>query len=564
MDCDFLRNIYLLSNGDINCGRDEPGYDLRVNIHSKSGEIDLSRWDKQYNAVAKRLSNNKIPFKQCINCKIFWPAAEIINTTTESSRIIRTLVVEPTVLCNISCTNCAPIKERKYLREKTNSGKLYLSEETFENTLTQLKERNITIDNIEFQGFGEPLVAKRLPELITKARDYFPESRLSLISNGISKSLNESVFKDLDYVIFSIDGVSQETYEPYRIMGDFYNAISNMNKVVEYKKNKEGFNYKVIWKYIIFRHNCSRENLQKAVELSDEISVDELRFIISDFGPISTKFHKFGNALNTKLFDNSLYCDQYESASLLSINKLADELNIDSPFSIELNDRENITMFNMIVHRSNLLFAVNIAKRDFECDPENSKLLIRYCLKVLERTYGYAGVNYAYILKEDMELLSEIYSLTILIFNEQETLEIFEQHNSLFMLSKLEILDNSNEISLKFISYRNVLRKNEVRFISENNDPSVLIFSEELKSLSGKCKVIINVNYFTKSIKDINPQLFYDTGYGFNEEESARVNIIDGEVTFNLDTNKIHRLRFDPLDSVGEFEILSINYIQLF
>lgn len=116
MDCDFRRNFYLISNGEVNCGRDEPGYDLRVRIHDSNGGVDFSRWEKQFSAVSKKLANKKVPFDKCVTCKLLWPASFYEGS---HSRKMRTIVVEPTVLCNISCTNCTPIKQRKYLREET-------------------------------------------------------------------------------------------------------------------------------------------------------------------------------------------------------------------------------------------------------------------------------------------------------------------------------------------------------------------------------------------------------------------------------------------------------------
>lgn len=563
MDCDFRRNFYLISNGEVNCGRDEPGYDLRVRIHDSNGGVDFSRWEKRFSAVSKKLANKKVPFDKSVTCKLLWPASFYEGS---HSRKMRTIVVEPTVLCNISCTNCTPIKQRKYLREETKSGKLYLSEDILLETLQYLKGSDVCVENVEFQGFGEPLLVKKLPDLVEIGKKIYPEARMSLISNGISKSLNSELFEHLDYVIFSIDGVSQETYEPYRIMGNYRSTIENLEKVCLLKKKDSKYSYKVIWKYILFSHNCNREHLLEAARIAEQLGVDELRFIISEVGPVPVDFHRFGNQLNEYLFDPSLYCDQYESVKLEFAKEKANDLNIQNPFPDFHEFNLEVSMFNMISNFNNLQSALNIAEENLRLgDVKNARLLFRYIFEMFSRVYGSAGVNYSYILNKHSLMLSKVYALCMIHLSDSELREFSDRFLPILTLIKRSNSENcSDEVMPEFrlVPANHLTLEEDGSYVSIGNDPILSVFYNRLPTGDGfhQFQVKIDFEEYAKFDKGLEAQLFFDTGKGFNEEESVRAAYSEGIVTFLVPSiNPVVALRLDPAETECKFTIVGFN-----
>jgi len=70
----------------------------------------------------------------------------------------------------------------------------------------------------------------------------------------------------------SVDGASQETYEIYRVGGDFDAVIENAAEVNELKK-KLGSEYpRMIWKFIVFAHN--EHEIPRAKQMAQELGME--------------------------------------------------------------------------------------------------------------------------------------------------------------------------------------------------------------------------------------------------------------------------------------------------
>ena len=74
--------------------------------------------------------------------------------------------------------------------------------------------------------------------------------------NFVSEEALEALVKyPLRSITCSIDGASPETYEKYRVRGNFDKVIANIRRINEYKRQyKSGFAM-LNWQFIIFGHN---------------------------------------------------------------------------------------------------------------------------------------------------------------------------------------------------------------------------------------------------------------------------------------------------------------------
>lgn len=89
---------------------------------------------------------------------------------------------------------------------------------------------------VRLDGLGEPLLHENCYELIKYATDLglstMLSSNLSIIPGGVSALIDSG----LSHIIVSIDGLTQDVYEKYRVGGNLTNVLSNLNELIAAKK----------------------------------------------------------------------------------------------------------------------------------------------------------------------------------------------------------------------------------------------------------------------------------------------------------------------------------------
>ena len=82
---------------------------------------------------------------------------------------------------------------------------------------------------MQFYFQGEPLLNKQLPEMIAKAHAQGLYTIVSTNAQLLTQSLaNRLVKSGLDHIIVSIDGISQASYEAYRVGGKLHLALDGL------------------------------------------------------------------------------------------------------------------------------------------------------------------------------------------------------------------------------------------------------------------------------------------------------------------------------------------------
>ena len=91
---------------------------------------------------------------------------------------------------------------------------------------------------------------------------------------------------ELDRLIVSCDGTTQESYSRYRHGGNFDTVVRFMRDCKQH-----GSQHTLLeWKYILFEFNDSDQHLEQAQRLAEDIGVDSLLFIITNSKWRSTRF----------------------------------------------------------------------------------------------------------------------------------------------------------------------------------------------------------------------------------------------------------------------------------
>jgi radical SAM protein with 4Fe4S-binding SPASM domain len=122
---------------------------------------------------------------------------------------------------------------------------------------------------------GEPFLNKNFLEFVKYAASKNVYTATS--SNGhyfTDEMAKATVESGLDRLIISMDGLTQDTYEKYRVGGNLEKVLKGTERLV-YWKNKLGSKTpNIIWQFIAFKHN--EHQVPELKRRAKELGVDEL------------------------------------------------------------------------------------------------------------------------------------------------------------------------------------------------------------------------------------------------------------------------------------------------
>lgn len=178
------------------------------------------------------------------------------------------LSIEPTTACNLGCPAC-PSGLKAFTRP---TGKIDLQKH--QDWLTQVSN---TVFYVNYYFQGEPFLHPQFLELIREAKKHRIYTATSTNAHFIDqKKAREIVASGLDRLIISIDGLTQETYESYRIHGQLEKVIAGSKALVEAKKEAQSATPHLIFQFLVVKAN--EHQVPEVQELADAIGIDEVRF----------------------------------------------------------------------------------------------------------------------------------------------------------------------------------------------------------------------------------------------------------------------------------------------
>ena len=177
------------------------------------------------------------------------------------------LSIEPTTACNLGCPEC-PSGLKKFTRP---TGKLDL--ELHQKILAQVKS---TVFYINYYFQGEPFLHPQFLELIGQAKASNIYTSTSTNAHFIdAKKADEIVSSGLDRLIISIDGLTQKTYEQYRVNGNLKKVIEASKLLVESKRQKRSNTPHIIFQFLAVKPN--EHEIPQVFDLANSIGIDEVR-----------------------------------------------------------------------------------------------------------------------------------------------------------------------------------------------------------------------------------------------------------------------------------------------
>jgi hypothetical protein len=271
--------MILLCDGRMVCGCADP-YGKRVLGDARTaGVSDIWTGERaatlrqELNAGGSRFCGDcplKLPLK-----KDEPPPQRDLNVPALPSR----LYIECTAACNISCAQACCAPETGITRTR-QAGML-----DFDLFRRVVDEAGPSLVRVDFFNYGEAFLHKRAVEMCEYIKSRFPHIYLYTSTNGLAlteEQVRRLVHSGIDEVTFSIDGATADSYVKYRQRGNFEKAIRNLTAAVA-EKRRAGRDVPFInWRYILFTHNDSDEEMTRARNMASEIGVDRLCWELTD------------------------------------------------------------------------------------------------------------------------------------------------------------------------------------------------------------------------------------------------------------------------------------------
>jgi len=178
-------------------------------------------------------------------------------------------------VCNLRCPLC-PTGNTTIGRKQA-----MLSVEQYKDVFDRIKEYALVVS---FYNHGEPLLNPEVFSIVEHTHRNRVGTNISSNFNWPRPvDINDFIRSGLDYVTVSLDGVTQEAFEQYRVRGDIAEVFENLRRLVSAKKALKSRTPFVEWQFIVFKHN--EHEMAPARKLASEIGVDLLRFVSPGMQP---------------------------------------------------------------------------------------------------------------------------------------------------------------------------------------------------------------------------------------------------------------------------------------
>ncbi len=210
-----------------------------------------------------------------VNISRVWNLA-LLKTSFQLSAVLKkpihwgkpmAISIEPTTTCNLKCPQC-PSGLRNFTRP-TGNLELEMNEKILQEVGKQLQ-------HINYYFQGEPFVHPQFLSLVRAARKRNIYVVTSTNAHFISETTaTEIVASDLSEIIISIDGMTQETYENYRINGKLDKVIQGTKNIIDAKKRLQRPNPILIFQFLVTKQN--EHEIDALYTLAEHLGVDEVR-----------------------------------------------------------------------------------------------------------------------------------------------------------------------------------------------------------------------------------------------------------------------------------------------
>jgi radical SAM protein with 4Fe4S-binding SPASM domain len=281
-----------------------PRSDIRYKVVLMGQEMDAASSLPKMRQYLRKMKRHSRHVPKLINYGTPRKLANIMLAEWELRRqetLLRCLpyyyIVDVCNVCNLRCPLC-PTGNTTIARKQA-----MFSFEQYKEVFDKIREYALVVS---LYNHGEPLLNPEVFSIIEHTHRNRVGTNISSNFNWPQPvDINDFIRSGLDYVTVSLDGVSQEAYQQYRVRGDLAEGFDNLRRLVSAKRALNSKTPFVEWQFIVFKHN--EHEMNKARQLASEIGVDLLRFVSPGMQP--EDMHKLD--LQEKWMpDNPLYWER--------------------------------------------------------------------------------------------------------------------------------------------------------------------------------------------------------------------------------------------------------------
>ncbi len=176
--------------------------------------------------------------------------------------------IEPGTACNLSCPEC-PSGLKSFTRPTGT-----IRTDSFKDKVDGLYKKSVYL-NFYFQG--EPFLHKQFLEMVSYASSKGMYTATSTNAHFFdSEMARKTIQSGLDRLIVSIDGITQDTYEQYRIGGDLSKVMEGVTNLIFWKRKLKRKTPMIVFQYLVVKHN--EHEIENAKLLAEELGVDDIWF----------------------------------------------------------------------------------------------------------------------------------------------------------------------------------------------------------------------------------------------------------------------------------------------
>ena len=179
------------------------------------------------------------------------------------------LMIEPTNICNLKCPMCPSGNGEM----KRKMGQL-----SFENYKKLLDEIGDNLIQVQLWNQGEPFLNKSFLEFVHYANAMGIMTHTSTNGHFIrtEEDAEKLIQSGLDQLIFSMDGTNQETYEKYRVGGDYKLVMETLERIANAKRRLKSKKPLIELQFLVFKHN--QNEIDQIISMSKEFDINRISF----------------------------------------------------------------------------------------------------------------------------------------------------------------------------------------------------------------------------------------------------------------------------------------------
>ena len=179
------------------------------------------------------------------------------------------LMIEPTNICNLKCPMC-PSGNGDMKRPAGKMG--------YDNYRKLIDEVGGYILQVQLWNQGEPFINKSFLDFVRYAKHKGIMTQTSTNGHFIrtDEEAESLVLSGLDQLIFSMDGTNQETYEKYRVGGNYRLVMETLERIALTKKRLKSATPLVELQFLVFKHN--KQEIENLIQISKKLGLNRLSF----------------------------------------------------------------------------------------------------------------------------------------------------------------------------------------------------------------------------------------------------------------------------------------------